>query len=111
MSAQRRTTVKEKAPLPAAVKPPAAPARPPRDKAVADRGKAVAEARQSIIAVRTQAIRQLTRDSYSEIKKVNWPDQETTRNLTIVVIGISTFLGLTLGGIDFLLEKLFNLMT
>ena len=63
------------------------------------------------VAVRTQAIRQLARDSYSEIKKVNWPDQQTTRNLTIVVIGISFFLGITLGGIDFLLEKLFNLMT
>ena len=91
--------------------PPPAQSRPPRDKAVAERGKAIAETRQSVIAVRTQAIRQLSRDSLSEIKKVNWPDQQTTRNLTIVVIGVSAFLGITLGGIDFLLEKLFNLMT
>jgi preprotein translocase subunit SecE len=45
------------------------------------------------------------------MKKVNWPDQETTRNLTVVVIGISVVLGITLGGIDFLLQKLFELMT
>jgi preprotein translocase SecE subunit len=110
MSAQRRTTVKEKAPPPAPANPSSQPARP-KDRAVAERGKAVAETRRSIVSVRTQAIRQVARDSYSEIKKVNWPDQQTTRNLTIVVIGVSTFLGLTLGGIDFLLEKLFNLMT
>jgi preprotein translocase SecE subunit len=45
------------------------------------------------------------------MKKVNWPDNETLRNLTIVVIGISTFLGIVLGGIDFLLEKLFQVMS
>jgi len=42
------------------------------------------------------------------MKKVNWPDRETTRNLTIVVIGISIILGLLLGGIDWALVKLLD---
>lgn len=45
-------------------------------------------------------IRRLLRDTISEIKKVTWPDQETTRNLTIFVIGLSIALGALLGGID-----------
>ena len=45
----------------------------------------------------------------SEMKKINWPDQETTRNLTIVVIGISVALGILLGGIDYLLVQLLGL--
>ncbi len=45
-------------------------------------------------------IRRLLRDTFSEIKKVTWPDQETTRNLTIFVIGLSIALGALLGGID-----------
>jgi preprotein translocase subunit SecE len=110
MSAQRRTTVKEKTPAPAAANPPAAVAKP-KDKSAAERGKAVAETRQSIIAARTQGIQTLFRDSLSEMKKVNWPDSQTTRNLTIVVIGISTVLGVLLGGLDFVLEKLFQAMT
>ena len=48
-------------------------------------------------------------DTMSEMKKINWPDQETTRNLTIVVIGISVALGILLGGIDYLLVQLLGL--
>ena len=50
------------------------------------------------------------RDTVAEIKKVNWPDQETTKNLTIVVIGVSIVLGLLLGGVDFLLQTLFSIV-
>ena len=107
MSTQRRT-VKEKTPVAESAPVPAAR---PKDKAVAERGKAVAETRQSIVGARTASIRTTFRDSWSEMKKVNWPDQQTTRNLTVVVIGISAFLGLVLGGIDFLLEKLFQVMS
>lgn len=45
-------------------------------------------------------IQHTLRDTSSEIKKVTWPDQETTRKLTAVVIGLSIFLGILLGGID-----------
>jgi preprotein translocase subunit SecE len=61
-----------------------------------------------MIATRTEAIRRLVRESISEGKKVNWPDQETTRNLTVVVIAISVVLGLFLGGIDYILVQLLN---
>jgi len=47
----------------------------------------------------------------SEIRKVNWPDQETARNLTFLVIGISVVLGIALGGIDYVLQRLFEAMT
>ena len=56
-------------------------------------------------------MRQLFRDSWSEMKKVNWPDQHTARNLTLLVVAVSVVLGVALGGIDFLLEKLFQAMT
>ena len=65
--------------------------------------------KQNIIAVRTERLRGFVQDTTSEMKKINWPDQETTRNLTIVVIGISVALGILLGGIDFLLIKLLGL--
>ena len=42
----------------------------------------------------------LVRDTSAEIRKVTWPDKETTRNLTIFVIALSVVLGALLGGID-----------
>lgn len=42
----------------------------------------------------------LVRDTIAEIRKVTWPDKETTRNLTIFVIALSVVLGALLGGID-----------
>jgi preprotein translocase subunit SecE len=48
------------------------------------------------------------RESWAEIKKVNWPDRETTRNLTLVVIAVSAALGILLGGIDYVLFQLFE---
>jgi preprotein translocase subunit SecE len=107
MSTQRRT-IKEK---PAAAENAPVPAARTKDKPAADRGKAVAETQRSLVAMRTQSLRNTFRDAISEMKKVNWPDKQTTQNLTIVVIGISTVLGVLLGGIDFLLEKLFQVMS
>ena len=65
--------------------------------------------KQNIIAVRTERLRGLVQDTMSEMRKINWPDQETTRNLTIVVFGISVALGILLGGIDYLLVQLLGL--
>jgi preprotein translocase subunit SecE len=96
----------------AAEKPPARPAREPRATATngrpaADRGKST-PAQPSALATRTAGIRKLIADTLAEMRKINWPDSETTRNLTIVVIGISVVLGAVLGGIDFVLLKLFE---
>lgn len=120
MSAQRRTANKRAgaatgtratatAPAPsAATEAPSRPVGTPRNapRPSTERPKAAAPSRGEAVAERTQGIRKLVRDTMTELRKVNWPDQETTRNLTVVVIGISTVIGLALGGIDFVLLKL-----
>lgn len=60
------------------------------------------------LALRWQHIKQSYRDTVAELKKVNWPDRETTKNLTIVVIGISLFMGLLLGGVDYIFRTIFQ---
>ncbi len=50
------------------------------------------------------------RDIQSELRKVTWPTREETRNLTIVVIGISVFLGAVLGGMDFFLAYIYQII-
>jgi preprotein translocase subunit SecE len=57
---------------------------------------------------RFASLKQLVRDTKNEIKKVTWPDRETTRNLTIVVIALATVLGALLGGIDALFVRLWE---
>lgn len=57
---------------------------------------------------RTAGVRKFFRETSAEIKKVNWPDRETTRNLTYVVIAISVALGLLLGGLDYVLFQIFE---
>jgi preprotein translocase subunit SecE len=47
------------------------------------------------------------RDVRSELRKVAWPTQRETVNLTAVVIALSVAVGLFLGGIDFLFQELF----
>ncbi|MFM9105154.1 MAG: preprotein translocase subunit SecE [Chloroflexota bacterium] len=47
-------------------------------------------------------------DTIAELKKVNWPDRETTRKLTLLVIALSAVLGLLLGGVDFVLRRIFE---
>jgi preprotein translocase subunit SecE len=60
---------------------------------------------------RMSGVRKFYNDTASEIRKVVWPDRETTRNLTIVVIAMSTLMGFLLGGIDFVLFRLFEAIT
>ena len=57
---------------------------------------------------RFEGVRRFIRESWSEIQKVIWPDRETTRNLTLVVIAVSIVLGILLGGIDYVLFQLFE---
>lgn len=57
---------------------------------------------------RIAGIQALVRDTSSEIKKVTWPDQQTTRNLTMVVIAMAVTLGILLGGLDAGLVRLWD---
>lgn len=59
---------------------------------------------------RFEGLRRFIRDTMAEIKKVIWPDRETTRNLTLLVIAVSLVLGILLGGIDYVLYELFEAM-
>ena len=47
-------------------------------------------------------------DVRSELRKVAWPTQRETVNLTVVVIALSVTIGLFLGGIDFIFQELFR---
>ena len=59
---------------------------------------------------RSARLRRYIGDVLSEMRKVAWPSRDETRNLTIVVIGLSVALGMLLGGIDFLLSSLYNVI-
>lgn len=89
-----------------AARKPAAPAVPARQgKPAPQRQESRAE---SGFSQRIENLKKSYYDTVAELKKVNWPDRETTKNLTIVVIGISIVLGLLLGGIDYVLQMIFQ---
>jgi preprotein translocase subunit SecE len=50
------------------------------------------------------------RDVRSELRKVSWPSQRETINLTAVVLAFSIAVGLFLGGVDFLFQELFRFL-
>ncbi len=120
MAAQRRSATKQRRrgsgaarqvePAPAATQ--AAPAPEPKKQTPPARAAApkqqAAPARVSKFRTTYENLRKAMQNTISEIKKVSWPDSETTRKLTALVIAMSTVLGLLLGGIDFLLLKLFE---
>lgn len=64
----------------------------------------------SRVRQRYEGARKYWRETYSEMKKITWPDNDTTRNLTIVVIAISVVLGLVLGGVDAAFVRLWHLI-
>lgn len=55
-------------------------------------------------------VRSNVRDIAAELRKVTWPTREETRNLTLVVIGITAVIGTILGSLDFLLSYLYRLV-
>ena len=71
----------------------------------ADRSRVPGNARRSD---RLAGVTRYLTDTRAELRRVTWPDQLTLRNLTIVVIAVSAFMGLLLGGIDFILLKIFE---
>jgi preprotein translocase subunit SecE len=64
------------------------------------------EAKPHPVKRRVESLERWYRETRAEMSKITWPDQDTTRNLTIVVIGVSIVLGLFLGGIDFILVRI-----
>jgi preprotein translocase subunit SecE len=82
-------------------------ARPP--KPTGDRERR-ADTERSSYGSRIDQIKKQWFDTVAELKKVTWPDKEATKNLTLVVIGISAALGVLLGGLDWILQQLFALI-
>ena len=58
------------------------------------------------VASRFANVQRVFRETVAELRKVQWPDRTTTRNLTLVVIGMSVTLAALLGGVDALLTRL-----
>jgi preprotein translocase subunit SecE len=54
----------------------------------------------SVAASRFEGVQRGIRETVAELKKVQWPDRLTTRNLTLVVIGMSAALAVILGLLD-----------
>ena len=53
---------------------------------------------------------QFLHDVRSELRKVAWPSQRETVNLTVVVVALSAVVGMFLGGVDFLFQELFRFL-
>lgn len=88
-----------KAPTTPAKRPerPAAEAAAPQKAQSAPR---VAGPRPSAMATRLDNLQKTFRETVAELRKVQWPDRQTTRNLTLVVIAMSTVLAAILGLLD-----------
>jgi preprotein translocase subunit SecE len=56
-------------------------------------------------------LRRYIDDIMAELRKVTWPSREETRNLTIVVIGISAAIGIFLGIIDVALSGIYQFLS
>ena len=54
----------------------------------------------SVAASRFEGVQRGVRETIAELRKVQWPDRLTTRNLTLVVIGMSAALAVILGLLD-----------
>ena len=82
-------------------------ARPPKPTVARERS---ADSERSGYGTRIDQIKKQWFDTVAELRKVTWPDKETTKNLTLVVIGISVALGALLGGLDWILREVFALI-
>lgn len=100
MSTPRQSVAKTPAPSRAEA------ARPPKPTLERERP----ESERNAYASKFDQLKKQWFDTIAELKKVTWPDRETTKNLTLVVIAISAVLGALLGGLDWALQQLFALI-
>ncbi len=47
-------------------------------------------------------------EAVAEIRKVHWPTRDQLRNLVLLVIGVSLAVGVVLGAMDYVYEKIFE---
>lgn len=53
-------------------------------------------------------IKEYFKESYYELKKVNWPTKNETVNLTLIVIGLSAALAAFLGFLDMIFSYILS---
>ncbi len=56
-----------------------------------------------------QAIKKYLSEVKTELSKTSWPNKQTTKNLSILVVVVSLFLAIYIGFFDFILQKLIAL--
>ena len=56
-------------------------------------------------------IRRFIDEAWSELKKVNWPTREQTRNLTVLVLVISAAIGIYITVFDVLFAQVVQFLT
>lgn len=88
--------------------PPPATKAPPGKRPAATRPAPARAVTRGRLAGRFEGLRKAFRETMAELRKVQWPDRLTTRNLTLVVIGMSVTLAAVLGLFDALLTRLFE---
>jgi preprotein translocase subunit SecE len=103
MSTQRQSVAKTPSPP---TQSRAEAARPP--KPTIDRERP--EAERNACVSKFDQIKKQWFDTVAELKKVTWPDRETTKNLTLVVIAIAAAHGALLGGLDWVMQQMFALL-
>lgn len=54
------------------------------------------------------AVVRFVKDERSEVQKVEWPSRKDTRNLTIVVLGLTAIMAAALGLLDLFLTFLYT---
>jgi preprotein translocase subunit SecE len=55
------------------------------------------------------AIVRYLRETWSELKKVSWPNRKEALNLTLIVIAVTSFLSLVLSLMDYAFSTVFGL--
>ena len=56
-------------------------------------------------------IRRFIDEAWSELKKVNWPTPEQTRNLTVLVFLVSAAIGIYIAVFDLVFTQIVQLLT
>ena len=61
-------------------------------------------------AKKENAIVRYFKETRAELRKVNWPTRRQALNLTLIVMGVTVFMSVLLGVIDWLFAQLFALI-
>lgn len=55
-------------------------------------------------------VQQYFHEVIQELKKVSWPNRKQTIAMTLLVVGVTLFAGLYIGGLDLLFQRLMGIV-